>query len=639
MDENVSSLKEELVSLRKRMVEGNALRHVANEIQGENGSIIDAQELQFITDRSPAMSFLFEWDGVWSTLFASLNVRQLGYTPNDFLSQRVELAAVVHSEDEKKLFDAVHVFSREKPDEPLNRQFRIVSGSGEIHWISSWWWVASAEEPNRGVEDPDASDEEQDAVRVLYQCVMVDITDTQEKIEQLKLKAEILDKIIAERTVALRDATKRLREEIAEHRNTGEQLRERTVELTVLNKRYSEESSAARRKELELKRENLLLASALEGSDVGSWEWNMEKDRIHLDQKAQLMMEKEGGNDPYFTLEQMRSAVTSEYLPEVDAAMEEHFEGRRSFVDVEFPVLSAETEKRWVELRGKVVEWKNDHEPLRMAGIIIDSTDKKKTVNELRKTSEINETANKAKKEFIDILACEARIPIHSIQGFSEFGLNRYDTASREKLKEYFTSINDDSKRLLIFLDELLNFAKVESGSLVFTFQDVDMVELVEEISEGYTKGNGKNTIILSLSDDFKQDASVVLDRKKITQVIGNILHILHESHPDEGTVELTLEKRENAMRVVIHHHDVNIPEKDLEQIFETYYLFESTTSLRIQGFGLEICKEIVEGHNGRIWAENNVEGGVQFVFEVPLSFTSAETLEKVSALAGRIHS
>jgi signal transduction histidine kinase len=113
----------------------------------------------------------------------------------------------------------------------------------------------------------------------------------------------------------------------------------------------------------------------------------------------------------------------------------------------------------------------------------------------------------------------------------------------------------------------------------------------------------------------------ILADRRKLFQVLRNLLSNAGKFSNPGGTVVLRLQTRDGFARVCVDDEGIGIPPGESEVIFDKF-VQASHTSNRSggTGLGLAICREIIEGHGGRIWAENREGGGARFAFEVPIA-------------------
>ena len=228
------------------------------------------------------------------------------------------------------------------------------------------------------------------------------------------------------------------------------------------------------------------------------------------------------------------------------------------------------------------------------------------------------------KTEFINIAAHELRTPIQPILGLSDI---IYSKVKDEELHELLEIIMRNAKRLKRLTDNLLDVTKIEGRSLMLNKEKFNMNILISEVLKDYVNKQ-KNQLIVKIVYDFKRKEDIIVeaDRDRLSQVIHNLLDnalkfTIHNNQTIFVIVDKKKEDEEEEKKVVIvsvKDTGEGIPEKILPKLFSKFSVSNSTTGT---GLGLYICKNIVEAHDGRIWAENNSdENGATFIFTLPIA-------------------
>jgi PAS domain S-box-containing protein len=248
-----------------------------------------------------------------------------------------------------------------------------------------------------------------------------------------------------------------------------------------------------------------------------------------------------------------------------------------------------------------------------------------------KKAKEEAEHADKLKSEFLANMSHEIRTPMHGILSFSKFGIDKIDTASREKNLNYFKKINTAGNRLLGLLNDLLDLSKLEAGKVVYKMEPVNIWQVIKDSASGMEVIWKEKNINLKVEDPLVS-TKIVCDKYKVIQVIHNLLSNALKYTPegkhitisfDSGELpfgqRLTDKKLISVLKVSVKDEGVGIPDDELNSVFGKFIQSSKTkTGAGGTGLGLAICKEIIQAHNGKIWAENNQEGGATFSFMLP---------------------
>ena len=118
--------------------------------------------------------------------------------------------------------------------------------------------------------------------------------------------------------------------------------------------------------------------------------------------------------------------------------------------------------------------------------------------------------------------------------------------------------------------------------------------------------------------EDHCPETLLWVDISKLRRVFGNIIgnSVKHMKGADR-LIKVTVDQVPDGVRVAVSDNGVGVPEENLDRIFEALYTADESRS--VAGLGLAICKEIIEAHKGRIWAENRPGGGLTVVFVLRL--------------------
>jgi PAS domain S-box-containing protein len=241
-----------------------------------------------------------------------------------------------------------------------------------------------------------------------------------------------------------------------------------------------------------------------------------------------------------------------------------------------------------------------------------------KRTEELQIAKEAAEAANRAKSVFLANMSHELRTPLHGILSFARLGIKKSATVAPEKRLHYFQKINESAETLLMLLNDLLDLAKLESGKTSFEFKPTDLGMLICEVINEFTPLAAERGLTIHFRRPSER-RNVVLDKIKIMQVLRNLLSNAIKFSLDGGRLEFTMEQRDHTVVVSLRDQGIGIPPNELEMVFDKFVQSSKTiTGAGGTGLGLPICREIIGSHKGRIWAENNPEGGAKFSFEIP---------------------
>jgi signal transduction histidine kinase len=252
---------------------------------------------------------------------------------------------------------------------------------------------------------------------------------------------------------------------------------------------------------------------------------------------------------------------------------------------------------------------------------------------ELEKANQELKYRDQLKDEFINVAAHELRNPIQPILGLCEILRDR--ETNLEKDEEILDIIIRNSKRLKKLAEDILNVAKIESGSFLLKKEKFHLEQMITEILKDFEQKilESKKNIKLSYeSHDNNNEIIIEADRNRLYQITSNLLNNAF-NFIDDGNITLIVERKKgnninNNDEILISIKDTGIG-IDPEILPKLFTKFATNSSIiGGTGLGLFICKSIIEMHDGKIWAINNNKSlnddgrnvrGSTFTFSIPI--------------------
>lgn len=286
-------------------------------------------------------------------------------------------------------------------------------------------------------------------------------------------------------------------------------------------------------------------------------------------------------------------------------------------------------EIRCLRLDGSVVDVEVIGQPITYLGrpadqtVIRDITDRKRADVERRVASQRLEEISRLKEmdrvktQFVNTISHELRTPLtpikvqlHILKSAKELGAMHKATEVMER----------NVGRLSSLVDELLEVARIQAGTLRLAKTYVDLGATVHHALDSFVDVARQNGI--DLQTHVENDLNVLADAKRIQQVMYNLLGNAFKFTEKGGRITVEVRREDKHALVSVTDTGAGMDTKDIARLFEAFSQIHDPMEKTNAGtgLGLYICKGIVEGHEGRIWAESPGKGrGSRFAFVVPL--------------------
>ena len=238
------------------------------------------------------------------------------------------------------------------------------------------------------------------------------------------------------------------------------------------------------------------------------------------------------------------------------------------------------------------------------------------------KLKDVNEeliSKDKQKDEFLDTVAHELKTPITGIRAATELLMDEDDDMPKEIKAQFLKNILQDSDRLGRLIHNILDFEKLETGRLNLDLQYQDLQKTIQKAISSINQIAAKKQveIINNNVHSFKTN----YDEDRILQVLTNLLsNAIKFCEPKTGKIVVDYKLGNEKVEISVTDNGKGIPDEDFDFIFDKFYQSKHQNTIKPQGsgLGLAITKQIVEKHNGKIWAKKGVKNGATLVFTIP---------------------
>lgn len=263
-----------------------------------------------------------------------------------------------------------------------------------------------------------------------------------------------------------------------------------------------------------------------------------------------------------------------------------------------------------LELESKIME--------RTATLEAEIRERKRAESKLREAKEVAEAANRAKSEFLANMSHELRTPLNSVLGYAQI-LRQHGTLL-PKQRKALSIIEQSGEHLLGLINEILDLAKIEAGTLELNPSKVSLPQLLQNVVDSMrARAQGKG---LSFSSEWLSEIpySIKADERRLRQVLMNLIDNAIK-YTREGGVALRVGYHGGRLRFLVEDTGVGIRPEHLEEIFRIFHQVRDTGSVEEgTGLGLAICQRLVNLMGGELKVSSIPGKGSRFWFDVELA-------------------
>ena len=224
------------------------------------------------------------------------------------------------------------------------------------------------------------------------------------------------------------------------------------------------------------------------------------------------------------------------------------------------------------------------------------------------------EELDRLKSAFLADMSHEIRTPLNAIVGFSQL---LAETDDPEERHEFVEIIDSNNRMLLQLISDILDLAKIESGTMDFKFADMSVKEVINEIVTSFRIKMPDNVALIAPKDS--PECQIYSDRMRLTQVISNFLNNAIK-YTSEGCITLAYEIIGDEIKFSVTDTGDGMSQEIQAHIFDRFY--KGNTFKQGTGLGLSICETIVNRLGGRIGVNSELGKGSTFWFTHPYSFS-----------------
>ncbi len=230
--------------------------------------------------------------------------------------------------------------------------------------------------------------------------------------------------------------------------------------------------------------------------------------------------------------------------------------------------------------------------------------------DELSKTDEL-------RRDLMANVSHDLKTPLTMIKAYAEMSIDLHSN-DKEKQRQDIDTIIQETDRLTILVNDILDLSKMQSNMDTLEKEDFDIIKLTEDILKRYQLYQETDNYQFIFYHN-KEEIIVYADKKKIEQVIYNLINNAINYTGEDNTVEIKIEEKKDTVLVEIKDTGKGIQEEDIPYIWDRYYKNKKKHKRNLigTGLGLNIVKTILETHQFKYGVKTKKEQGTTFFFEI----------------------
>ena len=253
-----------------------------------------------------------------------------------------------------------------------------------------------------------------------------------------------------------------------------------------------------------------------------------------------------------------------------------------------------------------------DYDSTNEIGITVDAFNE--MAARMKSSLEYQNEIQESRKEMIAGVAHDLRTPLTSVKGYVE-GLMDGIADTPEKQERYLQTIYNSTLSMEKLLDELLTVSKLETGKVCLDLQEIKINDFLEDCYNNMQIAIESRGFKFLFNNNCSDETTVLLDSDQFQRVIRNILQnsVRYRRADVDGVIELSAHEYRKNVIISISDNGIGVSPENTTKIFDSFYR-DDPARTRVSegsGLGLYVCKQLVELHDGRIWASGKENKGL----------------------------
>jgi PAS domain S-box-containing protein len=288
---------------------------------------------------------------------------------------------------------------------------------------------------------------------------------------------------------------------------------------------------------------------------------------------------------------------------------------------LQYRIIWPNGEVRWLEASGQLFSDETGT-PVRMLGVCTDITERKQAEQMVQRARDDAERANRAKSEFLAAMSHELRTPLNAIGGYLDLLDLGIHGPITDQQREAFSRIKRNQNQLLLVINDLLNFARIEAGKIEYDVQPVSIATFLREI-QPLLEPHALSRRVEFTMERAPSDLRVLVDPDRLHQILLNLVSNAAKFTAPGGSIRIWCESNRQLVALRVRDTGRGIPADKLDAIFDPFVQVDRQNAPHPEkgvGLGLPISRDLARGMGGDLRVNSEVGRGSTFTVELPRS-------------------
>ncbi|PXY00724.1 hypothetical protein DF185_12505 [Marinifilum breve] len=241
------------------------------------------------------------------------------------------------------------------------------------------------------------------------------------------------------------------------------------------------------------------------------------------------------------------------------------------------------------------------------------------TLKDLNESNLRLKNEKKTRDKIFSVIAHDLRSPFNTIIGFSELLMDEFEMIDGDEIREHAGIIHESAQNTLFLLDNLLHWAKSQTGEINFQPEASNLFEIVEmAVINANPAAKYKE---IELSHHIPEDISIYADNLMMDTILRNLVTNAIKFTNKKGSIKIEAKANKDWAEIMITDNGVGMDNNTCTNLFSNSvsHSTKGTDNEKGSGLGLKLCQEFIQKHGGRIWAESEIGKGSKFTFTMPI--------------------